>query len=104
MYRKYNFVIMLMALKRENGKGIIGTYVLYDFYNFSERKIMVYVPLLNLLAVRKHTIIEVISLQPLLKNIFDNYLSNTCTCMWKYVLKNMIHSCNKKKLWLYTIP
>lgn len=42
MYRKYNFVIMLMALKRENGKGITGTYVLYDFYNFSERKIMVY--------------------------------------------------------------
>lgn len=101
MYRKYNFVIMLMALKRENGKGITGKYVLYDFYNFSERKIMVYVPLLNLLAVRKHTILEVISLQPLLKNIFDNYLSNTC--MRKYVLKNMIHVI-KKKLWLYTIP
>lgn len=41
MYRKYNFVIMLMVLKRENGKGIIGIYVLYDLYNFSERKMMV---------------------------------------------------------------
>lgn len=73
---------------------VLVTYVLYDFYNFSERKIMVYVPLLNLLAVRKHTILEVISLQPLLKNIFDNYLSNTC--LRKYVLKNMIHVIKKK--------
>lgn len=62
MYRKYNFVIMLMVLKCENGKGIIGIYVLYDFYNFSERKIMVYVLLLNFLVVRKYIIFEVISL------------------------------------------
>lgn len=62
MYCKYNFVIMLMVLKRENGKGIIGIYVLYDFYNFSERKIMVYVLLLNFLVVRKYIIFEVISL------------------------------------------